>query len=63
MNTGGPASGKTILDDFAQTALEGLLSNPNSRGRPEVVVSTAWGYAKLMLEHRAIAMQDGKPGA
>ena len=53
MNTGGPASEKTLLDWFAGQALAGLLACPVGSGRASENAASAYGLASAMLAEKA----------
>lgn len=60
-NTGGPASGKTMRDSFFEAILSGLLSNPNSRGKPDMVITVAWAMADLAMQMRDKKIEAPQP--
>lgn len=53
MNTGGPASEKTLLDEFAGQALAGCLEDPESDGLTEKFAEAAYNVASAMLAEKA----------
>lgn len=70
MNTGGPASEKTLLDEFAGQALTGLLSSPNllsalideseTDETPKPIAIKAYEMAESMLDEKARREATGK---
>ena len=53
MNTGGLASEKTLLDEFAGQALQGLLACPVGSGRAVENAASAYDHATAMLAEKA----------
>ncbi|VDO06508.1 unnamed protein product [Brugia timori] len=43
---------KTLLDEFAMFALQGILANPQRSGSPEEIATMAYRRAKAMMEAR-----------
>ena len=52
-NTGGPASEKTLLDEFAGRALEGLCASRETQMPFDVVHRLAYDHAEAMLSEKA----------
>lgn len=56
MNTGGPASEKTLRDEFAGQALAGLCANPG--GPIQANGMTGWGFANCNADYIAGTAYD-----
>lgn len=52
-NTGGPASEKTLLDEFAGQALAGLCASPETQMPFDVMHRLAYDHAEAMLAEKA----------
>lgn len=58
--TGGPASEKTLRDEFAGQALAGLVSDSKRGGTFEAFAQDAYTYASAMLAEKARRESTGK---
>lgn len=52
--TDDPYPPKTLRDEFAVAAMQGLLANQNFNAKPEDVADIAYDHADAMLRERAI---------
>lgn len=50
--TDAPHPPKTLRDEFAMAAMQGLLSNPTFDAKPEDVADIAYDHADAMLRER-----------